>query len=286
MAAVSSAKSSDVLAEAVSADANPAKKPLVRAGLVTDIHYGDKDAAGNRYYRESLAKMRECVDRFNEAGADLALELGDYIDAADTVEEESEFLTTLDSEFKRFKGQRHYVLGNHCVWTLTKQQFLDGCGASESHYSFDTNGIHFVVLDACFRADGVAYGNRNYEWTDTEIPPSERDWLEQDLAATNNPTIAFVHQRLDVAGHYGIKSAPEVRRILEASEKVLAAFQGHNHINDHKDINGIHYCTLEAMIDGSGAKNNAYGLLDIFEDGLLQVEGSRHQSDHSLPRPV
>jgi predicted MPP superfamily phosphohydrolase len=284
MAAASCANSREVLAEAVSADVGTAKKPLVRVGLVTDVHYADKDTAGNRYYRESLDKMRECVDRFNKNRVDLAVELGDYIDAAETVEEESEYLAKLDSEFKRFEGQRHYVLGNHCVWTLTKQQFLDRCGASESHYSFDRNGIHFAILDACFRSDGVAYGNRNYEWTDTEIPPSERDWLKGDLAATNNPTVAFVHQRLDVAGHYGVKSAPEVRKILEASEKVLAVFHGHNHVNDHNEVNGIHYCTLEAAIDGSGAENNAYGLLDVFEGGLLRVEGFREQSDHSLPR--
>ena len=284
MAAVSHAKSGEILAEAVSEESNTDKKPLVRVGLVTDVHYADKDKAGNRYYRESLDKMRESVTRFNESRADLAVELGDYVDAADTVEEESKFLSTIESEFKQFMGPRHYVLGNHCVWTLTKQQFLDGCGASESYYSFDTRGIHFVVIDACFRSDGVAYGNRNYEWTDTEIPPPERDWLKQDLETTNSPTIVFVHQRLDVAGKYGVKSGPEVRKILETSGKVLAVVQGHNHINDHKEINGIHYCTLEAMVDGSGARNNAYSLLDIFEDGLLRVDGFRHQRNHSLPR--
>ena len=81
----------------------------------------------------------------------------------------------------------------------------------------------------------------------------------------------------DTGRPYGVKSAPTVRRILEESGKVLAVFQGHNHINDHKEIGGIHYCTLAAVIEGAGKANNAYGILDIHENGLLKVEGFRKQ---------
>jgi len=52
-------------------------------------------------------------------------------------------------------------------------------------------------------------------------------------------------------------SAPEVRQILEDSGNVSAVFQGHSHQNDYRDINGIHYCTMRAVIEGSGAANNA-----------------------------
>ncbi|MCA9417497.1 MAG: metallophosphoesterase, partial [Candidatus Omnitrophica bacterium] len=181
----------------------------------------------------------------------------------------------------KFSGDRHYVLGNHCVWTLTKEQFRDNSGARATHYSFDKNGVHIIILDACYRADGVPYGNRNYEWTDTEIPPAEQEWLEEDLSKTNLPTIAFTHQRVDVSNSFGIKSGSEVRKILEDSGKVLAVFQGHNHINEHKEIGDIHYVTLAALIEGSGEQNNAYSILDVYPD-RLEVSGFRNQVDYSL----
>ena len=90
----------------------------------------------------------------------------------------------------------------------------------------------------------------------------------------------FAHQRLDVSNDYGVKNAADVRKVLEASGKVLAVFQGHSHKNDYKEIGGIHYCTLVAMIEGSGAENNGYSLLDVRADGTITVTGFRKQKGY------
>ena len=255
-------------------------KPALRLGLLTDCHYADRDPAGGRIYRESLSKVREAVDRFNEAGATLAFELGDFIDAAPDVQQEIGFLEAIEKEYARFRGKRHYVLGNHCVHTLTKQEFLDHCGMKAAHDSFDHSDFHFVVLDACYRQDGVAYGRRNFEWTDSNIPPAELKWLAADLKATSKPTLVFVNQRLDVSGHYGVRNATAVRKLLEDSGRVLAVFQGHNHVNDHKLIGGVHYCTLAAVVEGRGQENNAYALVELYPDGSLRIDGFRKQKDY------
>jgi hypothetical protein len=55
------------------------------------------------------------------------------------------------------------------------------------------------------------------------------------------------------------------------SDKVLAVFQGHSHKNDPKEINGIHYCTLVAMVEGSGAENNGYSTMDILDGGTIRT---------------
>lgn len=257
----------------------------VRFGLITDLHYADKAPAGTRHYREALPKLREAVDRFRRDGAEFLVETGDFVDAAADAATELAYLRKIDAEYSRFESDRHYVLGNHCVFTLTKKEFLANSGAREAHYSFDHGGVHFVVLDACYRADGVAYGAKNFEWTDTEIPPEQRAWLKDDLARTQaDIAVVFVHQRLDTGRPYGVKSAPEVRRILEASGKVIAVFQGHSHKNDYKDLGGIHYCTTAAMVEGSGATNNAYALVDIHAGGNLRIEGFRRQKDYDLRR--
>ncbi len=270
-----------------------AETPALRLGLVTDVHYADRPPGDTRFYRESIGKLQECVDRFNRAKVDSVVELGDLIDAAETAEGEIGHLRRIEQEYARLSCPRHYVLGNHCVWTLTKRQFLDNCAAEESYYSFDQGGFHFIILDACFRPDGVPYGARNFKWNRAFIPPKEKDWLLADLKKTSHPTIIFIHQRLDVQNNYGVTNAPDIRKLLEKGGNVLAVFQGHNHINDYRQIGGVHYCTLAAVIEGSGPEHNAYGILGIQPDHTLTVEGFRQQKKYSweakaaaVPSPI
>jgi alkaline phosphatase len=222
--------------------------------------------------------MREAVGRFREEKCDLAVELGDLVDAAEAEAEELRYLRTIEAEYATFGGERHHVLGNHCVWTLTKKVFLETVGQSASHFAVDRGGFHLVVLDGCFRKDGVAYGARNFAWNDSEIPEAQRDWLAESLEATSLPAVVFVHQRLDVTGDYAVRSAPAVREILERAGKVLAVFQGHYHENDYREIRGIHYVTLAALVEGAGAEHNAYGILDIHADGSMRLRGFRRQA--------
>ena len=133
----------------------------IRIGLITDSHFADKNAAGSRHYRDSLFKIRQAVTQFNNSRIPIAIELGDFIDAADTAETELQYLHTINKAFQKFNGKRHYVLGNHCVWTLSKKHFLSKCEQNKSFYSFDHHGIHFIILDACFRSDAIPYGEKN-----------------------------------------------------------------------------------------------------------------------------
>lgn len=266
---------------ASSAFANSNSGPRVKAALITDLHFADKDPAGSRHYRETLSKLREAKSRFAKEELDFIVELGDLIDAADSVEVELKYLDTVNREFSSINEERHYVLGNHCVQTLTKDEFLKAVSQDRSFYSFDKGHIHFVVLDACFRKDGEPYGRNNFEWTDSNIPQEELDWLKEDLDRSDRATIVFVHQRLDVDGNHGVKNNADVRKILEESKQVLAVFQGHSHQNDLKEINGIPYCTLVAMVEGSGDENNAYSTLTIFPNRSIQVTGFRKQKTYA-----
>ena len=252
----------------------------LRVGMVTDLHYADKPPAGTRHYRETLGKLAEAAARFEKVKPTFVVELGDLIDAADSVETEQRYLKTINREFSVISKDLHYVLGNHCVDTLTKAEFLDGVEQKQTYYSFDRGEFHFVVLDACFRSDGVAYGRKNSKWNDANIPPAELEWLQADLKATSKKTVVFAHQRLDVSNAHGVKNNADVRKIFEESDKVLAVFQGHSHKNDLKDIGGIHYCTLVAMVEGSGTENNGYSIMEIAPDGTIQLSGFRKQKEY------
>jgi 3',5'-cyclic AMP phosphodiesterase CpdA len=255
-------------------------------GLVTDLHYADKPPAGSRHYRETPEKLLEAKETLEREPVDFVVELGDFIDAADNVAEEIQYLKRIDQDFRSLHSQRHYVLGNHCVHTLSKQEFLQTVEQKESYYSFDSGGFHFIVLDSCYRHDGVPYGRQNFEWTDPNIPDAELEWLEADLQESDTKVVVFAHQRLDVGNPYGVKNAERVRRLLEASGRVLAVFQGHSHKNDYHEINRIHYCTLVAMVEGSGLENSGFGRLEIAPDGSIKIRGFRKQANYDWTRRV
>ncbi len=263
--------------------ADNADATVLRVGLVTDLHYADKPPKGSRHYRESLGKLATAAEELKQRQPNFIVELGDLVDAADSVKVELGYLKRVNDEFAAICPQRHYVLGNHCVHTLTKDEFLGVVGQPQSYYSFDSGDFHFVVLDSCFRSDGQPYGRENFDWTDPNIPDSQLQWLHQDLGETTKKTIVFAHQRLDVSNNYGVKNAAAVRSVLEASGKILAVLQGHSHKNDHSEINGIHYCTLVAMVEGSGAENNAFSLMQIFKDGAIQIDGFIKQDNYQWP---
>ena len=153
-------------------------------------------------------------------------------------------------------------------------------GQKRSFYSFDLKGYHFLVLDACFRSDGQPYGRGNSQWTDANIPGAEAEWLRSDLKHTPHKSVVFVHQRLDVEPPYGVKNASEIRRILEESGKVLVVLQGHYHFNDYKEVDGVHYVTLSAMVEGSGEENNAYAILDVLRNNGIRITGFRKQKSY------
>lgn len=257
--------------------------PAVKFGLITDLHHADKPPAGTRYYRETLGKLAEAARQFERDKLAFLVELGDFIDAADTPQIELAYLEQVNRNFKAISGDRHYVLGNHCVDMLTKEEFLGAIGREKSYYSFDRGGWHFVVLDSCFRSDGQPYGRKSSDWKDANIPESQLQWLGADLAAAKLPTIVFAHQRLDEGGVHAVRNAAEVRRILEKSGHVQAVFQGHSHQNDYQDLAGIHYCTLVAMIEGSGPDNNGYSTVEALSSGDIGLTGFRMQQSRTWP---
>ncbi len=70
------------------------------------------------------------------------MELGDLVDAAPTVDEELGFLKSINGILRKMDRPCHYVLGNHCVATLTKEEFLKEVQQPKSYYSFDLHGFH------------------------------------------------------------------------------------------------------------------------------------------------
>ena len=271
----------------------PDEKPTrLRFGIITDLHYADIDPSGARSYRESLVKLEECIRVMNDQKADFLVELGDFKDQDKVNPAEGKtlsYLRRIEGVFRKFDGPRYHVLGNHDADSLSKSQFLQaarntGIPPDQSYYSFGVKGVRFIVLDADFRSDGTSYDHGNFDWEDANIPAVELNWLKQELAASSKPAMIFIHHQLDGEGAYYVKNAAEVRRALEDSANVLAVIQGHRHEGQLNIMNHISFYTLKAAVEGSGAGNNSYALVEIDRDFNVTITGFRKAVSIRLPR--
>jgi len=267
------------------------KVPVLRFGMITDVHYADREHFKERYYNQSLKKLNEFIKVMNKEKVDFIVELGDFKDQDEVPNEANtlKYLTDVESVFHQFKGPTYHVLGNHDMDGITKTQFLEhvvntGIPKDRNYYSFNQKGFHFIVLDGNYTSDEKDYNKDNYRGVESWIPVKQVKWLKEDLKSNQLPTIVFIHQLLDDSK--GMKrsaqNAPEVRKIMEDSGHVLCVFQGHVNAEKYSMINNIHYYSFISTVYGSGLKNNSYVIVDAFKKGTLKINGYRKASQQKL----
>ena len=267
-------------------------KPKVRFGLVADIHFAETETAGSRYYDQSKTKLIDAINIFNKNNLDFIIELGDFKDEGRPPErlETIDFLVDIENTLNEFSGPVYHVLGNHDMDSISKEDFLKniqnyGQQESKNYYSYINNGVKFIVLDANYNEDGSDYDSGNFDWTYSKIPYHQKNWLKNELKQNDLPVIVFIHQLLDsfsdVPNRLCVANADEIVRILE-NNNVLAVFQGHHHQGHYSYLNGIHFFTLKAMVEGSLPDNNSFAIIEIDNDMNIIIDGFYNCEDRIL----
>lgn len=219
--------------------------PQSKIGLLNDLHY---DGGG-----EALNRLYESVAVLNRSGVEFLVVMGDLVDA-DNEMGAVRLLREVSALCNSFNGTVYYMLGNHDLDHLSKAQFFEAlnAGGNTPAFSFTQGGIHFICLDGNFSPDGSEYNCGNFDWKDSFIPPAQIEWLEKQLASTLGPVLIFSHQRVDIACMHSVRNYEKVLNTIRKSGKVLAVFQGHQHADDLRKIEGTTYYTLSAHKEGAG----------------------------------
>jgi 3',5'-cyclic AMP phosphodiesterase CpdA len=267
----------------------------VRVAIVTDVHANDTNSPNEHKVMVNWSeRVSAFVDAATDASADAIVSLGDYVNGAFVMGAElgdpARIFGIFDEAYTvltAFDGPVHYVLGNHDVYNLSKEQILSVTETESTYYSYDQGGVHFVILDAQYDKNENDYGH--IAWmVQGLIPTVELDWLKADLAASDLPTIVFIHQPLDsdfelLAGGPPIFNHTVMRDVLAADDGVIAVFSGHDHGSDYSEIDGIHYFTIAAMVDHDEPTPLTWALVSVDpEAGTLIVDGEGIQPDYDL----
>ncbi len=219
---------------------NEADRP-VRFGVMTDVH---KDVM-----HDADERLGVFVNQMKKLQPDFVIQLGDF---CIPIPENQGFLEI----WNRFDGPRHHVLGNHDMdgdgkirpdkaYAFTPEETMAFLGMKKRYDSFDVSGIHFIILDGNEKGPGQAPYYRY-------VLEEQADWLRQDLATTQRPTVVFIHQGLEREGG-SVTNQASIRSILEQAKlktgqgKVIACFSGHHHRDYVQQIHGIIYPQINSM---------------------------------------
>jgi 3',5'-cyclic-AMP phosphodiesterase len=246
----------------------------VRFAVITDIHYGPD--AGAKYG----SKAGGLLDVFTKAAAgydlDFVADMGDRVTAHDH-DEAKQNMQSVKDYFNRLAVPTYNVVGNHDLLHLTREENEQIMGNPGTSYSRDVKDYHFV-----FWNPPLDLGNSGLHMSKDEM-----DWLRNDLASTDRPTVIFSHVPLDndaadnKSGHAASGSDrlyffyPEgeaIRKIMEDSGKVILAMAGHRHTNRAREMNGIHYVTQQSLVQAWDKHyrkpHRAWSVVEIDDDAI------------------
>ncbi|MBQ8840223.1 MAG: metallophosphoesterase [Clostridia bacterium] len=237
----------------------------MKIGLFSDTHYCNCETIGGlRNPTLAYERTREALEIFKKERVDLCFCLGDMTDHidGDTKEDIKGYFEKMLSLIKSFDIPFYSVPGNHDYLMLTREEIERELGLKAPPYTVENQGISFIILDANYRSDYRCFDEAGVEWTDSNLPPFQVEYLKKQLENATNPVIVLVHQNLDptVEENHAIKNAAEIRKIIKDSGKVKMVIQGHYHNGKSSLIDGIPYITLSAMCE---AKESPYQIIEI-----------------------
>ena len=157
------------------------------------------------------------------------------------------------------------VLGNHDVLTDNGEPFLTAfdlpteSSGTERFYSFDYGPLHVAALDS-----ELYYGD------DAISTEEQKEWLRQDLRATDRPWKVVVIHRPPYSSspyHGGDRNILEDLVGIFEEEGVDVVFAGHEHVYERlKPINGITYF----VTGGGGGDLRSAGESELTAVSLLR----------------
>ncbi len=240
---------------------NPAE---LKIGLITDTHFRptrinrtDKSSESKRILKPDDQKiLKNFIQQMNFFSPDLIVHLGDVIEG--TGDPDYIGLSGLElvkGELEKNGAPVFWVVGNHDLRSVSKEQFRTALEIESLEYVKDWGDYRFVFLDGNFNPQNEENNFIGEGYLPGFLHPESLNWLIDQLK-TDKRVIIFMHQsamnnrdgsRNDTKNP--IFNASEVREIL-AKYKVDAVFNGHIEILHKIEEDGVRYFSL------AGTKKN------------------------------
>ncbi|CAH9084820.1 unnamed protein product [Cuscuta epithymum] len=140
--------------------------PLLSFGVISDVQYADIPDGRSflgvpRYYRHSFIVLQRAVHKWNQQKHNFVLNFGDIVDGFCPKDQSFAAVKKLVDEFDRFNGPVYHMIGNHCLYNLSRDKLLPllripGYGG-RAYYEFSpVPEFRFVILD-CYDISAIGW---------------------------------------------------------------------------------------------------------------------------------
>lgn len=255
---------------------------MLKALVVTDMHYTDIVEHIGRYHSISPLRLKEAFDN-KLSECDFVLNLGDTADDLPGGMDQELALREMAGYFKECQKNYYTVIGNHDT-AMEKHKFCEIIGMPHRYYSFEEGEFKFIVLDASMNSKDAPYPEKEMNWRISYIDDKQIKWLQNELENTDKSVFIIMHELLyykdtKTTDDLVVINRDEVIEVLEKSGKVKAIVSGHWHQGDLvKEKGKIPQITLCSMAEGI---DTSYSVL-TFEDDKLSVEGFGRQPSYEV----
>lgn len=266
---------------------------VIRFGLVADVQYGDCDPHGERYYRNSLKKLADCVDELNKQKVQFTINLGDIVDRSPAD------MDAIMKLLKNLDAPVYNTTGNHDYKGVTNNEDLFGkLEMPSEYYSFKKGNWLFIMLNT---NEIASYSNVKGSWKEAEllimqerikstkrnnnqswnggISSKQLKWLEgllQTAQENGENVLIFSHNPIYPATVFTALNDQEILDTIVHFSCVKCVISGHHHAGAFAYYKNIPCITTEGMIETE--YENAYGIVDIHEKEIVLTGYGRTKS--------
>ena len=268
----------------------------LKIGLIADPQYADQDARGNRFYRNSLAKLDTATAAINAEQVDFTVTLGDLVDVG------PKDLDPVLLHLSKLNSPVYNILGNHDYVNVEDGAALyKAFKMPEPYYTIKNGQWFFILLNTNELAEyATTIGSkerqswealRNKQKADKRtntatynggISAKQLKWLESELEKAKKLSynvIIFTHHPLFPENGLEALNNRDMLAVIEKYSKVKAVISGHHHPGNFATYKGIPMITLEGMVETSD--QNAYGILELGTN-YLQIDGKGRMTSRRI----
>lgn len=257
----------------------------IKIGIITDTHVHpkridrqDKREEAPRYLNEKNIKpIENFVEQMKKFQPEFIVHLGDVIEG------------TNDEDFVGIKGIElvkkeidkvgvpiHWVVGNHDLRSLTKNQFKEALKLESLNQMFEIGDYRFIILDANYDEKNQSRAPGANTFIPGNIPPEIMEWFEAQLQ-TDKKVFVFIHQGVFTHPVKGDKHRTK-RSILNAVEfqnilkkyHVSGVFNGHIEARHFEKVGETALCSLTGTKKSEKYPDSYYELTII--DGIPDLK--------------
>ena len=251
----------------------------IKVGFITDTHVHAKrikrenraDDAPRYLPKKAITPLVEFQDDMKKFQPDFVVHLGDVIEGTnDTDIVGMAGIKLVRDELEKIGVPVCFVLGNHDVRAVTKEQFKKTLSINSLNKVIDLGDYRFIVLDGDFKPTGEdTFPKHGY--TQGYLLDKVLQWLEPKLQ-TNKQVIILMHFAAwppQLISDKGMVGNAERLRAMMKKYNVLAIFNGHIEKKKYANIDGTQFFSFTGTKKSEEYKNCFYEV--IFQGSNIKV---------------